>query len=270
MSVSESKINNIEIEVLNPAEEFTPNSVKGYDYFHFPYNNTCICAKKNSGKSMLIYNIIKNTIDKRTKVIIMSGSVHADNVYKEIIKYLKKKEIDVKTYTNFIENRVNIVTTLLNAINKEDDDDDAMNDGKPRAGQKIVTGDITRPKRKKKPKKIVPDYLLIFDDLGSQLRAQTISTLTKVHRHNKIRCIFSFHTGTDVLPATTQQCDYFILFGGYPEERLEQLYKQLVLSVNFDEFLKLYNHATTKKFDFLYIDVRRNQYRRNFNHELSI
>ena len=60
------------------------------------------------------------------------------------------------------------------------------------------------------------------------------------------------------------------MFGGYPEEKLEKLYDKLAISENFDVFQKLYKHATSEKYNFLYIDVRNNKYRKNFNIELKI
>lgn len=267
MSITEERINNANVDILKTQVEFTKNTVKGWDYFQNPYGNINLISKKNSGKSTLIYNIIKNTIDKRTRVIIFSGSATKDPVYKEIVKYLKKKEIAVSTHSSFIENRVNILQALLDVLKQSEKKPEDKTD---RDETKIIFEDeSSRPKRVKK-KKLVPEILLIFDDLGSQLRHQSISTLVKINRHPKICNIFSFHAGTDVLPATQQQADYVIMFGGYPDEKLEKLYDQLVISENYNEFVRLYNHATEKKYDFLYIDVRNNKYRKNFNIELKI
>jgi hypothetical protein len=268
MSITEERINNASIEVLKAKEDFTKNTVKGWDYFQIPYSNINLISKKNSGKTTLIYNIIKNNIDKRTKVIIFSGSVNKDAVYKEIIKYLKKKDIAVETHGSFIENGVNILQCLLDVLKMSEKKIEHKKDGED--DEKIIFDDSSsRPKRVKK-KKIVPEILLIFDDLGSQLRHQSISTLVKINRHPKIMNIFSFHAGTDVLPATQQQADYVIMFGGYPQEKLEKLYDQLVISKNYNEFEKLYKYATQDKYNFLYIDVRNNKYRKNFNVELKI
>lgn len=267
MEITESKINNINIEVLKPKEEFTPNTVLGYDFFPDPYGNVYICATKGRGKTMVIYNILKNTIDKRTKVVIFSSSVNKDNTYKEIVKHCEKKDIECITYNHFKENGINLVSEMIRELKKARVDD-KQKGVKVETEQKLLTDENDpRPKRKKK-KKIVPEYLLIFDDLGNALRDKDIETLTKINRHFKIRNLMSFHVKNDVLPGTTKQADYVLLFGGYPEKKLEELHQQLVISVDFDTLLKLYKHATAEKYNFLYIDTKKNKYRKNFNTEL--
>jgi hypothetical protein len=265
MDITESKINNIEIEVLKPKEDFTKKTVIGYDYFPDPYGNIYICATKGKGKTMVIYNIVKNTIDKRTKIIIFSSSVGKDNTYAEIIKYCKKKEIECIAYNDIRENGIHLVGEFLNKLKK-----DSKNDKKEVVIEEksLLTDESDpRPKRIKK-KKIVPDYLLIFDDLGNTLRCKILETVVKVNRHFKIRNILSFHVKSDVMPGTTKQGDYILLFGGYPEKKLEELHQQLVLSVPFCTFLKLYQHCTREKYNFMYCDTKTNTYRRNFNNLL--
>ena len=266
MEISESKINNVGVEVLKNKEEFTKANVKGWDYLPMPYSNVCICSKKNSGKTTIIYNLVKNCIDNRTRVMIFSGSVSKDNAYKNIIKYCKEKGISVESYSHFKEDGVNIVEQLLNVVCKPEK---KGKDTEEEENRILFDEDGQRPKRQKK-KKLVPEILLIFDDLGTLLRDQTISRCCKLNRHPKIMNLISFHHDSDVLPATTTQSDFVFLFGGYPEEKLEKLYNKLVLNVSYDDFLKLYLHATKKKYDFLMIDVRNNKYRRNFNFELSL
>ena len=44
--------------------------IRGYDYFPNLYSNIYVCAaKRKSGKSTLIYNIIKNCAGRRTNVV---------------------------------------------------------------------------------------------------------------------------------------------------------------------------------------------------------
>jgi hypothetical protein len=266
MNIHESKINNIGIELVKAKEEFTPDNVLGYKYFSNPYGNTFLISKKNSGKSTVIYNIVKNTVDKRTKVMIFSGSIGKDHVYDEIIKYCKKKDIPITTFPSFIDaNGNNLVQRIMEAsqamINKDEREqkqDDLTE----------ILVDKERPKRKRK-KKIVPEMLLIFDDLGATLRNRVIATLGKLGRHFKIRNVMSFHVAQDAYPDLLEQGDFVILFGGYPEEKLEKLFERLVLSVTWEQFYQLYKFATKEKYNFLYCDVRNNKYRRNFNFELD-
>lgn len=269
VEITESKINKINVEVLKPKEEFNERSVLGWNYLPNPYSNVFLCAKKASGKTNVIYNLIKNVIDKRTKVIIFSGSVDKDNTYKEIIKYCNKKNIDCTTYHSFLENRVNLVDELIRSLRLEEKQEKDKAKKVQEVEHKLLTEENDpRPPRKKK-KKIVPQILLIFDDLGNVLRDQSIATLSKLNRHYKIMNLMSFHANTDILPSTSKQADFIMLFQGYTVEKLEKLHADLLLSVNFDTLLELYRYATREKYHFLYIDVRNNKYRKNFDIELN-
>ena len=209
MSVKETKLNNVQVEVLKAPVEFTKKNVLGWNYLQNPWSNVLFCSKKNSGKTTVIYNLVKNIIDKRTKVFIFSGSVYADSVYKELIKYCKNKEIPCKAYPHFIDNGINLIEQLVKGLGDTPVSDTTIN--KDEHASLIFDKDDDRPKRRKK-KKIVPEILIICDDLGSSLRAQAISTLCKTNRHNKLLNLFSFHVKSDILPSTCQQADFLFLF----------------------------------------------------------
>ncbi len=61
------EINNIKIRpVVHLALESHANL--GYDYVPTLYANIYICSRKRSGKTTLIYNILKHCVNKRTNV----------------------------------------------------------------------------------------------------------------------------------------------------------------------------------------------------------
>jgi len=64
--------------------------------------------------------------------------------------------------------------------------------------------------------------------------------------------------------------DYCLIFGGEPDKKLQELYEKLDLSIDFELFKKLYHNATQQKFNFLYVDVRNEAYRRNFTHRYML
>ena len=62
------QINNIHISpVVHLA--LKEEEIRGYDYFPNLYSNIYGCAKRKSGKSTLIDNILKNCAGRRTNVI---------------------------------------------------------------------------------------------------------------------------------------------------------------------------------------------------------
>jgi hypothetical protein len=74
----------------------------------------------------------------------------------------------------------------------------------------------------------------------------------------------------DVPPECIKQCDYVLVFKGQPEEKLKKIYTDTDLSVPFDVFQQIYKNATEDKYSFLYIDVRKELFRRNFNYQYDI
>ena len=83
-------INDIKIRpVVHLALE--PTEILGYDYFPALYSNIYICSKRRSGKTTLIYNILKHCTSNKTNVVIFCSTVHRDSTYKLILEMLAKK-----------------------------------------------------------------------------------------------------------------------------------------------------------------------------------
>ena len=62
------EINKIQIRpVVHLALE--SHEILGHDYFPTLYSNIYICSRRRSGKTTLIYNILKHCVNKRTNVV---------------------------------------------------------------------------------------------------------------------------------------------------------------------------------------------------------
>ena len=84
------QINNITIRpVVHLA--LKEEEIRGYDYFPNLYSNIYVCAKRKSGKSTLIYNILKNCAGRRTNVVFFCSTIQRDDTYKRILEMLEKK-----------------------------------------------------------------------------------------------------------------------------------------------------------------------------------
>ena len=54
-------------------------------------------------------------------------------------------------------------------------------------------------------------------------------------------------------------------------EKIEDLYRDLSISIPFEEFLSIYEEATkNSRYDYLMIDTLHEKFRKNFNIELTI
>lgn len=92
----------------------------------------------------------------------------------------------------------------------------------------------------------------------------------KMNRHLNAFCCLSSQYLLDILPEQIKQLDYVLIFRGEPEIKLMKLHKDIDLAIEFETFMKLYHDATKEKYNFLYIDVRNEKFRKNFNKEYQI
>jgi hypothetical protein len=256
----------------------------GYELFPQLASSIYISASTKSGKTTLIFHIIKHCIDKNTKIFIFSPTVFIDNSYKMIARYLKKKKISHQLHPHFIsEDGDDMLNDILKGI-IEDHEKPQQEEEKEKsiipAYSKMVGGKIVKmisPDVKQIEKKEesddedestnAPKYMFIFDDLGNEMRKPSIYKLLLKQRHFKAKTILSSQYINNLMPSSIQQLDYVILFGGHNSDQLSELHKKLDLNISLETFIDYYHEATKEKYHFLYIDRREGLYRKDFNSE---
>jgi len=251
----------------------------GREYFNlYPYL-LFVSAKKKSGKTSLIYNIIKNTTNKNTKFFIFCSTYNVDKSWIEILKYLNKRGNITECFGTIKESKdINNLDIIIDALTGSNDegDDDMGDDDMGGVNINFGTVPVVRKKKKKKKKnkvmKIVPEYFFIFDDISNQLRNPSISRLLKIHRHLGAGCnvILSSQYVKDIQPQSIAQIDYFITFKNFSEDRLRHIHKVLDLSIDFEDYLQLYHFATATAYSFLYTNTRDESMRKGFSTQLLL
>ena len=83
-------------------------------------------------------------------------------------------------------------------------------------------------KKEKKSKYLTPEYIIIFDDLSSELKSKSLLSLLKFNRHFKAKLIISSQWLHDLLPESRKQIDLFLIFKGFSEEKIALFYKDCV------------------------------------------
>lgn len=279
--IRENKINDISIKPLI-SHTTDPKKVLGGKYFIDPYSNVAIIAKKKSGKTTLLYNILNKVCRKGTTIIFFCSTINKDDTYKHILKMLEKKKCCLDVNTHFItEDKENIVKELLAELKNPDEiyqepskvkEQPIMGFGRPELDpfKKEREEKEKAEKKPRKPSKIAAEYVLVFDDLGADMRNKVITQLSKVLRHYKIRCFYLQQYLTDLEPACRKQLDYAILFKSFNDKKLKDIYLSLDLGIDYEDFVELYEYATKDKYNFLYVDVRNDTFRKNFNKELIL
>ena len=277
-NISSEIINKVKIKpiVNNITEEIT--EVKGKSLFKNNLCNIFICARKRSGKSSLIGNILMKMADKRTTVIIFSPTHEIDPCWISIKEQLEEKGINVLTYHHFLDD---VEGNLLEQFLKELEVKKTTEKEEDKNDLNIITENGTylkfvenKPEEKKSkpyvPKKSVPEYIIVGDDLSNDLRHISWVKNLKSNRHRKIMNIISSQYFLDLQTGSISNLDYMIIFKGQDDDKLEIIHKRLDLGISLEDFKKMYQYAVSTPYSFLYIDVRNDEYRKNFNEKLKI
>ena len=262
------EINHIKIKpVVHLALE--SHEILGFDYFPTLYSNIYICSRRRSGKTTLIYNILKHCASKRTNVVFFCSTIHRDSTYKLILEMLEKKKVNVMTYDHFLNGKQNILNGIIEKLNidleTKEEKERIKLDKSEQPIPKLVLFPVEASieKKEKKPKKLAPEYIFVFDDLGNDLRHPAITQLFTTSRHYKAKVIVSSQYIHDLSNSCIKNLDYT----SFNRENLLVLFESLDLSIDFELFEQLYQDATAQPFIFLYVDSRDNTYRKNFNRE---
>ncbi len=266
------KINNARVKCV-PLPKRQTLRTRGGEMFEEVYANIFLLARKKSGKTTVMYNVLKKCCDKDTRVVIFSATYKKDANMKAIVKYFKKKGNQIETYSSIFEGKLNILDGILDELGDPETDDEEEVKKRPKRPRKIIkVDDEEEEERKKKRKKkyLAPEIVFVFDDLSTELRSPSISRLMKTNRHYKSKVLLSSQYLHDLKPESIRQLDYLLAFKGLTEEKLLKVYVGMDLSFDFPVFERVYKNATEKKFEFLYIDNGNQKLRKNFSCEYDL
>lgn len=266
------------IEVLKPHD---PSDLPlGHQYINHAYPNILLLAKKNSGKTNIIYNILKKCANRNTEVVIFCPTWELDDTYSQILDYLDSKGIPHQQFKN-IDNLKDLMDSYDKNFGRghpatpSDDEElkepatqsytlltDSMQlKHPPDAG---VGGQPIKHKIRKS-KFTVPEHIFIFDDCKKMLRSPVFNELIATNRHYNSKVIISTQYFTDIMPDSRTCLDVICIFPKIPLDKIKKLHEDTQLSTEYPIFEKLYLKATEQPHNFLYIDVRREQFKFNFD-----
>lgn len=261
------RINNIVVKAI--TLKCNPNQkIKGYCLFPEIYSNIFLVAKKKSGKTSAIFKILRECSGKRTKLYFFVSTIYKDDSWEQIVKYFQKKGNELHISTSLKDNKEldDIVKSLqIEESKRFDKKDKDKNVEKPKKYINIDDSDDESEEKPKKEKKLSPEYIFVFDDIGSELRDPSIDQLLKTNRHFKSKVILSSQYVNDLKPESRKQIDYWILFKGHTEDKLSTIFKDSDIDIEFEKFEELYKTATKEDYNFLYIDTRTDTFRKTFN-----
>src|SRR5581483_2928508 len=267
------KINDHVVTAIPKLGGEDKRTVLGAEIIPLAYCNIFLSARKMSGKTSALFKILKECTGKKTKVIAFVATLYNDDNWIFIQKWMKDKGIDFEGHTSLKEDGVDLLTELVKRLEEEAEDklaaeDEELDEEAAKRGgfiKAFADANLPKEKKEKKPKYIAPEIIIVLDDLSNELKSKSLVTLLKRHRHYKSKTIISSQYYLDLLPESREQIDYFILFKGQTEKKMETIYKDAQLAIPYDLFVKLYHNATSKPYGFLFVDKRTDEFRQGFN-----
>lgn len=235
------------------------------------YSNTFICAKKNSGKTTVIFNILKKCVDKDTIVDLFVSTIEKDRSWIQIVEYLTRKGVTVNSHMSTIAtDGSDLIRDIIDQpVHLDNDDDDSSDDGMSYISVHKKRDPVEIKQRPKKTK-LAQKRIVILDDIGNELKKPSIDQLLKVNRHLHTKVILSSQYLNDLSPQARRQIDVWLLFGGCKKEKLSTIMRDCDTHLSYSTFENVYKYATNDKYNFLYIDCHNSKLRRNFNQEIQI
>lgn len=260
------RVKRINRHIVTPIDvpKVNPNRIKGYDLIPRLYCTIFVCAKKESGKTNAIFKILRECTGKKTHLYVVANTVFNDDNWIAIVDYFENRGIEITVSTTLEEAQIPEKVRELKEIAMKEAEERKKNE-KP----KLSLFPDEEEEKERKPKKVAPEYIFVFDDMSHALRDNSISELIKMHRHFKTKVILSSQYPNDLAPESRKNINIFLLFAGHSEKKLFELYDNMDLKIPFNLFVKLYENATSKPYNFLYVDTK-GEFRRNFNTQYMI
>ena len=278
--ISLKQINKQYVEAIPiPDEDLRP--ILGADIVEEVYSNIFLCARKKSGKTSAVFKILKECSDRKTVIVIFCSTAYKDKNWIQIRKYFTKKGMEVRVFTSIYENGEDQLANLVDDLKQEakdleDDPDDhhggSLKDEEPvqkdvcdmilerltsmhlaatggglnemEKAQRQQSEKQSKKKKSKKAKFLAPEYMIIFDDLSSELKSRSLLSLLKFNRHFKAKLIISSQWLHDLLPESRKQIDLFLIFKGFSDKKLMDIHRKSGSSIPFAMFNARWKKAT--------------------------
>jgi len=265
------KVNEYKISV--PKQIKKENEWKGSDCLDVRYFVMGILGKRRSGKSTLIYSLLKYFASTKTIVIFFCPTFWKDGTYEAIRRYLDSKNIVYTDFQEVAQNGVNNVDILMKQFEEKEEEQDedqgkVIEDARAKKAGCKFKEEIDKPGRNKKV--IPPEYIIIFDDISNEIRDKSVVKLCKNSRHYRSKILLSTQSITDLHPHQFAQLDYLAVFKDFNNEQVKQIYDRIQPNLSYEEFQLLYKAITSEKVgrdhnSFMLVDRANQKYRQDLN-----
>ena len=267
-----NKINDFIVNKVHVPPLPSIENIAGGNLFGQLYVNAFLIASKNSGKTTVLSSIILKSINKKTNVIFFVSTASKDSTYQYIFDKLDKRNVNYTVYNEIEQDGTNIIDTLIDGLLITDPIVIRKKDKKLEEPPPIHNlFEKQKDKVERQSKKLAPKYIIVIDDMSNSTRDPCIARLLKIHRHLKASVFISSQNLNDITPPAFRQLDYALIFRGLSSNipKLEQIYTNLDLPIDFNNFLEIYRDATEHPYNFLWCS-KSGKFRKNFNMEYEL
>ena len=257
---------------LPPEKNIKMKKLRGEKYIDTLYPNILICGRKASGKTVILYNLLKHCCDKKTKIVVFCPTQDLDKSWQGIKEMLEERGNEVIEHRNLDKEALDIlIEEICSPVEEEE--------SKPEEKKKEVKPELDlfgdKKKEKEEEEKIAkerpsrylsPEIIFVFDDLGGAMRNQRIYELNKKNRHLKCMTIYVAQWITNLTPQALGQCDHLLLFRGINEKGIKHIVDKCSLPWDAGDFNETYkNFINAKKYNFITVDKNKGEFRYKFN-----
>ena len=291
-----TKINNFKIKPI-VSNIISDKPWNGKDVFPGrQYFNLALLSHTGSGKTTVIYNLVKKFRDPHTVFMIFSSTYQLDPTYTEMIKWINSKKNELLVHDHFLQgtgsDKINLIEQFMEEY-KNMLDEDGNSEPEEKKGDLLIQRNpstnlallkyfaskgINLDKATETPKKTKADlrkklqklnFIIIIDDLSKDLRkGNTIETLLKKSRHYHARVFISSQTLSDIAPSSHAQLYALCLFSGMGEKDVEYIFNRYDMPVTKERFLQQYKEVIKTKYNFLTILPNERELRINLDTKL--
>ncbi len=236
------RINNgAQVEPMR-IREIDPAMVIGREFIPSLYCNMFICGKTASGKTWNINTLLKKISKKKySSIYLIVPTALIDNTYSEIIKQMEKRKIDVELLS------MEELEPLIDMLETQDN---------------VELGDEIERKAANGTK-VAQKSIILFDDCSGMLAHNPVyNHLLTMSRHLLCKVITSSQSFIDLSPSARNQVRYLQIYPGVKRQDLQKVHENFTTNCDeFEQFESIYRHATSEKYQFLYLcdgELRKN------------
>ena len=126
--IKTKRINNVKVSKIKYKNNNNNKKIKGGNLLPNVYSNMFIVAKKNSGKTTCIFNILKKIADRDTIFNFFVSTIHKDKSWEAIVEYFENKGNMVNSSSSTIENGECLIQNIIDEPLPYEEEEEELTD----------------------------------------------------------------------------------------------------------------------------------------------